>query len=237
MVPLAAVIGELTVSGEALKRQLALGHSSYTLINPHLGFVTFVGVHHVLPGGDSAKYFWMIMRPDANVADPNHWLQTATQQEKYDYVSETVLKLEPKFREIFDMTPVEGIRKTPHVWRDLELDEVPAGRVVILGDAAHAMTPFRGEGGYHSFIDGMNLAETITKLEKSVPFPMKTHDTTTIKAAISKFNEEMLRRGADSVRFSRASHEEAKKIPKERQPFAAPMKLLPDVEIKLQTVY
>lgn len=231
IVPLAAVVGELIVSGEAFKRQLALGHSAYTLVNPDLGFITFVGMHYVLPGGDSARYYWMIMRPDDTVGDPGHWLQRATQQEKHDYVSKTVLKLPPKFREIFDMTPVEGIRKTPHVWRDLELDIVPASRVIIIGDAAHAMTPFRGEGGYHTFIDAMNLAETLAMLEDSVPFPLKSHDTTTIKAAISEFNTEMLGRGAESVRFSRASYDEAKKIAKERQPFAMPAKVLPEVVI------
>lgn len=229
VVPLAAVVGELDLSGEQFRRQLALGHSAYTLINPDLGFITFVGMHYVYPDANSGKFYWMIMRADETVGEPDHWLQTATQQEKHDYVMNAVARLPPKVREIFDLTPVEGIRAQPHVWRDLELESVPASRVVIIGDAAHAMTPFRGEGGYHTFIDAMNLSETLAKINAEG----KTQDTAAVTAAIGAFNEEMLKRGVESVRYSRASYEEAKKTAKERQPFAYALKLLPERDIVL----
>lgn len=230
IVPLAAIVGQLTLSGEAFKRQLALGHSSYTLINPDLGFITFVGLHYVLPDAKSATYFWMLMRPDNDVGEADHWLQTATQQQKHDYVKKTVAKLEPKFREIFDLTPVEGIRQEPHVWRDLELDSLPAERVILLGDAAHAMTPFRGEGGYHTFLDAMKLGKAIGALDAAG----KANDTAALKATIAEYNAEMLERGVASVRFSRASYEEAKKKVKDRLPFAYAIQPLPETEIVLE---
>ena len=86
----------------------------------------------------------------------------------------------PNMREIFESTPAEGIRKQPHIWRDLELASLPAGRVVLVGDAAHAMTPFRGEGGYHAFIDSLNLAKILSRPDFDVkddwrrPHPRKT---------------------------------------------------------------
>lgn len=230
IVPLAAVVGEMTLSGDAFKRQLALGHSAYTLINPELGFITFVGMHYVFPDAASGRFYWMIMRPDTTVGDPNHWLQTASQQEKHDYVMKTVANLDPRFREIFDLTPVDGIRKNPHVWRDLELESVPASRVVIIGDAAHAMTPFRGEGGYHTFIDAMNLSEILAQLNADG----KTHDTAAVHAAVADFNAEMLERGLESVRSSRASYDEAKKTVKSRQPFAYALRPLPEVDIVIE---
>ncbi|KAK9419988.1 hypothetical protein SUNI508_14092 [Seiridium unicorne] len=44
----------------------------------------------------------------------------------------------------------------------------------------------------------------------------------------------MLKRGGDSVRFSRASYDEAKKTVKERQPFAYALKQLPEETIVLE---
>lgn len=55
-----------------------------------------------------------------------------------------------------------------------------------------------------------------------------------IKAAISEFNAKMLEIGVDSVRFSRASYKEAKKIAEDRQPFALPLQPLQDVEVVLE---
>ena len=127
----------------------------------------------------------------------DHWLQTATQQEKLDYVLKTASKMTPKFREIFEATPTEGVRKQPHIWRDLELEGLPTGRVVLVGDAAHAMTSFRGEGGYHAFIDSLDLAKILGR----PGFDVKSKDA--VKAAITEYNAEMLERRTDAVRNSR----------------------------------
>ena len=197
VVPLAAIVGELTLSGDEFKRQLELGHSAYVYVSPDLGFWNFCALHYVLPDGLSGRYYWMFMQPDARVAEPDHWLQTATQREKLDYVLKAVSKMPSKFREIFEATPTEGIRRQPHIWRDLELESLPAGRVILVGDAAHAMTPFRGEGGYHAFIDSLNLAKILSR----PGFDVKSKDA--VKAAITEYNAEMLERGADAVRNSR----------------------------------
>ena len=230
VVPLAAIVGQLTLSGDAFKRQLALGHSSYTLINPDLGFITFVGLHDVLPDGGSGRFFWMMMRPDITIADPGHWLQGASKQEKLNHVLKAAEKLPPKFREIFELTPAEGIKEETHIWRDLELPSLPAGRVVLMGDAAHAMTPFRGEGGYHTFLDALAFSKVLGRLNTDG----KIRDTEAVKAAVDEYNAEMLERGKKSVRFSRESYEEAKKRAENRQPFLAPMRPLAETDIVLE---
>lgn len=135
------------------------------------------------------------MQPDVDVEKPDHWLRTATQQEKLDHVLKLVSKMPPKFRELFELTPASGIKPEPHVWRDLELESLPTGRVVLLGDAAHTMTPFRGEGGYHSFIDSMNLSKKLSQLDGK--------DINAVKTAVSEYNAEMLERGGEAVRSSR----------------------------------
>ena len=216
-----AIVGELDISGEAFKRQLELGHSAYNLINPELGFIGFVGLHYVYPDGQSGRYFWMFMQPDHyNVTDAQHWLQTSSQQEKLEHVRKTAAGLPPKLREIFELTPTEGVRKEPHIWRDLELDDLPSSRVVLLGDAAHAMTPSRGEGAFHAFIDAMRLSTTLSRLQPNVK------DINAVKAAVTEYHTEMLKRGTAAVRASRSSYQEAKKRAETGEHFTSGMKPL-----------
>ncbi|KAK4199543.1 hypothetical protein QBC40DRAFT_281845 [Triangularia verruculosa] len=226
-VPLAAIIGEVTLHGDAFKRQLELGHSAYIYVAPDLGCWMFGGLHHALPDGVSGKHYWMLMKPDPTVANPNHWLQTATQQEKLDHALALVAKLPPKFREIYEKTPASGIKQESHIWRDLELESLPAGRVVLVGDAAHAMTPFRGEGGYHAFIDSMKLGKILGSVDGS--------DIDSIKKAVEEYNKEMLERGVESVRASRGEQSAQKTKSANAKVMSAGQEArpLPEVEIVL----
>ncbi|PKK43459.1 hypothetical protein CI102_11825 [Trichoderma harzianum] len=228
IIPLAAIVGELKLSGEAFKRQLQLSHGSYSLIDSEKGYLTFCSLHDVAPDGKSARYYWIMSRSDPTIADPDHWLHKATQQEKLDHAREVMSNREPKFREIFDLTPVEGVKKETHIWRDLELSSLPAGRVVLMGDAAHVMTPFRGEGGYNTFIDAMALAKILDRVDKED----KTHDIESIKASVNEYNAEMLERGVKSVQLSREWVDGSKVNSK--KPLLAPMKVIPFSEVPLE---
>ncbi|PYI02348.1 FAD/NAD(P)-binding domain-containing protein [Aspergillus sclerotiicarbonarius CBS 121057] len=227
LVPLAAIVGEVDLSGEAFKRQLALGHSAYIFVSPDIGFWNFGGLHHAYPDGRSGRHYWMFMESDPHIADPEHWLQNATQEEKLDYVLKKVAKMPPKFREVFEATPASGIKKEPHIWRDLELEKVPAGRVILMGDAAHAMTPFRGEGGYHTFIDAMQLSKVLGKVDGK--------DIQVLKTAVAEYNAEMLERGVEAVRNSR-TEQAAGKSEERKSKGVSPATLpkpLPEAEIVL----
>ncbi|KAI4169133.1 MAG: hypothetical protein LQ348_007346 [Seirophora lacunosa] len=202
LVPLAAIVGEVTLSGSEFTRQLALGHSAYIFASPNLGFFSFAGLHHVLPDGLSGRHYWMFMQPDPAVASPDHWLRTATQAEKLAHVQCAVAAMPAKFQEIFTLTPPEGIKKEPHIWQDLELASLPAARVVLVGDAAHAMTPFRGEGGYHTLIDALKLSKILGELD-STGGGGGGDDIVAVKAAVEAYNAEMLQRGGEAVRSSR----------------------------------
>ncbi|KAH7322433.1 hypothetical protein B0I35DRAFT_349727 [Stachybotrys elegans] len=230
LVPLAAIVGEVALEGDAFKRQLELGHSAYVYMSPTLGFANFNGLHEVNPDGVSAKYYWMLMQPDASVEDSEHWLQKATQQEKLDHVLKLASKLPARFRELFELTPASGIKTETHIWRDLELESLPAGRVVLLGDSAHAMTPFRGEGGYHSFIDAMKLSEKLVGLDSK--------DIDAINAAVAEYNSEMLERGAEAVRNSRNENSDKRTRDTKTKLTTANqlVRPLPEVEIDLKAV-
>ncbi|KIL88414.1 fad binding domain protein [Fusarium avenaceum] len=230
VVPLKAIVGEVTLCGEDFEHQLTLGHSAYNLINPELGFIAFIGLHHAFPDGKSGRYYWMFMQPDPNdVSHPNHWLQTSTPQEKLEYVRKATVGLDPQLSKIFHLTPVEGVRKEPHVWRDLQLDSLPSGRVVWLGDAAHAMTPSRGEGAFHAFVDAMKLSQTLGRLERDG----NAHDINIVRLAVEKYHAEILKRGGAAVRASRSSYEDAKKRAESGTLFVPGMKALPEETISL----
>lgn len=225
VVPLSAIVGEVTLSGEAFKRQLALGFSAYNLINPELGFIGFVGLHQALPDGVSGRFYWMFMQPDSDIAKPDHWLHSSSQQEKLDHVLKAVAPLAPEFKEIFELTPSDGVRQNLHVWKDLELESLPAGRVILVGDSAHAMTPSGGVGAFHTLIDAMKLTGTLAKLNATG----KIHDIAAVKAAVAEYNGEMLARGTAAVRTSRASYEEAKRRTEKGEHFIAGLQPLPVV--------
>ncbi|KAL9033109.1 MAG: hypothetical protein Q9180_006128 [Flavoplaca navasiana] len=231
VVPLATVVGQLELSGEAFRRQLALGHSGYMLIRPDLGFIGFAGLHYVHPDGLSARYYWNFMQVDPSIADPDHWLKTASQQEKLDFVLGSIQGLSPKFREIFEMTKAEHIKQETHVWRDLELESLglPEGRVILMGDAAHAMTPFRGEGGYHTMIDMFILSEALGELHSTGRFK----DIVAVQQAAAGYNRDMLKRAGRAVRDSRNLHADAQRFGPDGKPLVLEIVPLPDVEIVL----
>ncbi|KAL5402960.1 hypothetical protein PMIN06_003017 [Paraphaeosphaeria minitans] len=225
VVPLMAIVGELDLTGDAFKRQLELGHCAYNLINPELGFIGFVGVHYVFPDGNGGRLYWMFMQPDTadiDITDATHWLQTSSAQEKLDHVKKTAAGLSPRLREIFELTPVEGVRKEPHIWRDLELESLPTGRVALLGDAAHAMTPSRGEGAFQAFIDAMKLSKMLAKLSTEDRFK----DINAVQAGVAEYHSEMLQRGTAAVRRSRSSYQDAKKRSETGEHFTSGMKPL-----------
>lgn len=204
VLPIATIIGEATLSGDAFKRQLELGHSAYIVKGPDEKFFAFCGLHYALADGNSGRYYWHFTQPDANVGDPDHWLRKASQQEKLDHVRDLAqAKLPPKLFEIFELSKAEDVEAKPHIWRDIELapNSVPAGPILLLGDAAHAMMPFRGEGGHHAFLDALRASELLLKLRDCEG---GCHNTDYLKLAVEQYNHEMLTRGLDAVKRSKS---------------------------------
>ncbi|KUM65543.1 hypothetical protein ACN42_g1533 [Penicillium freii] len=166
------------------------------------------------------------MQP-SDVSDPNHWLQTASPQEKRDRVLKAIGGMPAELREIFEQTPVEGIHPESHVWRDIELDSLPFDRVILVGDAAHAMTPFRGEGGYHTLIDTLLLGNIFSDMNTGAKFK----DPAAVREIIACYNQEMLQRGRKAVQDSRNPWK--CRVSWAGKPLVVEMVPLSDLEIKL----
>ncbi|KAF3024209.1 hypothetical protein E8E14_010572 [Neopestalotiopsis sp. 37M] len=148
IVPTATIIGDVRLSGAAMERQLSLGHSCY-IASPGASSRTFVGLQQVAPDGQSGDFYWFHMEDDAGVGAPGHWLRTASRRDKLAYVKEALLarSFHPQLREVVEMTTADGIRDDEFVFRDSEIiSKLPRGRIALLGDACHPMTPFTERG-------------------------------------------------------------------------------------------
>lgn len=137
----------MTLSGSDFENELRLGHSSRSNFfsepsDPSLPTVhMFSALKRVLADGRSGEYYWFAMWFDDTVGDPNHWTNTASQDDLHDFVVRTTRSTPPEFRNIVDLTPVSTLRGNPFPQRALALPDLPTGRVTLLGDAAHCMPP------------------------------------------------------------------------------------------------
>ncbi|CAI7572840.1 unnamed protein product [Penicillium manginii] len=84
-------------------------------------------------------------------------------------------------------------------WECLEWDNQD-GRVTLAGDAAHAMTMYRGEAANHGLLDAYHLSEAIEKIYGG---------SSLASDAINEFETEMRERTSRAVRLSRQACRDA----------------------------
>jgi salicylate hydroxylase len=71
-----------------------------------------------------------------------------------------------------------------------------AGAVTLMGDAAHPMSPFKGQGANQALLDALSLARNITMACSTVS---TWRDAGIRKSALTQFEQEMLKRSAAKV--------------------------------------
>ena len=98
--------------------------------------------------------------------------------------------------QILAETPESLITGYPVYHRDLLTAEtLPANsRVTLIGDAAHPMSPFKGQGANQALLDALSLAREIYKADDAT--------AGSVKRALREFEAEMIARSAVKVKAS-----------------------------------
>ena len=99
-----------------------------------------IGLVSVSEDKATAHYYWAINWLDPEAGDPDFWALKAPPADRLAFVLKTIEGVDERFASVIKATKVEDMA-APLAFRDLVPMEIPRGRVSLLGDAAHPMTP------------------------------------------------------------------------------------------------
>ncbi|KAK6079469.1 early conidial development-2 [Seiridium cupressi] len=193
----AFISAELELGGEVMRQQLQLGHSMYRADyrdedGNRLWF--FLSANGMAPDGKSGKFYGHLMWEDEAATKDNFWVHSATKDQLRECLIQKTASLPPRYKAAIDHATAMNMWAPPLRHSTLVMRSMPAGRITLLGDAAHAMTPFRGEGGCNAMQDALQLARALRTINK----PDKEH----IASVLGPYQEKMLERGSEAARLS-----------------------------------
>ncbi|KAI8634039.1 hypothetical protein F5Y19DRAFT_470203 [Xylariaceae sp. FL1651] len=196
--PISTIIGEVTLTGEALARQLEIAHSVALLgVMPQDHYsIMLQGLVNVHPDGESADYFWILSWHDPVAQHTGRSLiNELDAAQRLDFARRYTAHMGPHLTTLIRHTAPEGLRLGAWVPRDGIIDSIPVGRATLLGDAAHPTSPFRGEGGVNAIRDALNLGQLLAGLNSA--------DREPVLEAVKAYQDEMVPRGVSVVRGAR----------------------------------
>ncbi|KAM7199949.1 hypothetical protein V8F33_004123 [Rhypophila sp. PSN 637] len=212
-VPIASIVGEVELHGEDMIRQLEIAHSGAVIVHPSDDpeeyVMNFVGLNEVRPDAKSALFYWLVYfhigEDQAPISRARYKEACKSPETFLELAMEKTKRFHPAFRNVIERTKVQGIKFPPLVLRDLVLkaEDITPGRVTLLGDAAHCMVPFRGEGGIRAMEDALSLAGYIERIVKGGE---------DIQEVMTEYKGTLLDRGAKSVTESRQAFEHISKV-------------------------
>lgn len=149
--PLGSLVGEVEMSGDEFAHQLCLAHSGYVVMNSTLASddqsAIFSALNRVSDDGKTGYYYFILLWVDKQAPlttdeDPT-WTVGASQEQLAAFAHEKTKSYPDHLRKLVDKVPVDGYRSPGFQLQgvQLEVDQLPAGRVIVIGDAAHSMTP------------------------------------------------------------------------------------------------
>ncbi|KAI2781454.1 putative monooxygenase [Daldinia loculata] len=198
--------GEIILSGRDMEEQLQIGCSCYLVdasLTGEAPSFLFVGLSEAFPDGKSGKYFFNLFWRDDEATKKDFWTYSASSEKLYETALEKTKHLPAKFRSIVEKTGPEGMKNPPlHIYTlTMDPELLPKGRITLLGDAAHCMPSFRGEGGFHALLDALKLGKILAQL--------RANNTDEIKRVLGDYQDEMIERGSKAAEWSTTAFDEA----------------------------
>ncbi|KAI1648214.1 putative monooxygenase [Daldinia loculata] len=198
--------GEIILSGRDMEEQLQIGCSCYLVdasLTDEAPSFLFVGLSEAFPDGKSGKYFFNLFWRDDEATKKDFWTYSASSEKLYETALEKTKHLPAKFRSIVEKTGPEGMKNPPlHIYTlTMDPELLPKGRITLLGDAAHCMPSFRGEGGFHALLDALKLGKILAQL--------RANNTDEIKRVLGDYQDEMIERGSKAAEWSTTAFDEA----------------------------
>lgn len=139
-----------------------------------------------------------------NPEEEAEWLSKASQEELYNKAAELTKEWPEMLRDVIHHTGPAGMFTPPiRFFEFVPPGTLPGKLVTLLGDAAHAMIPFRGGGANTAIRDACELAELIIQA---------CQEDRTLDSVVRPYEDVMLPRGRDTVLASRAAGESLEKM-------------------------
>jgi len=139
----ATINGITKLTGDNFAEQLSLGHSSYIVYfkRDKQQYMLFIGLDSVSEDGKTGSYYWDLIWPCEDGDRDDHWALNGKQKDLLAHTKEVIKKLKPEFRKVVEMTPEHLILVPGLRFHILLMEELPASRVTLLGDAARTYFP------------------------------------------------------------------------------------------------
>ncbi|ERF77223.1 hypothetical protein EPUS_05792 [Endocarpon pusillum Z07020] len=144
-----------------------------------------------MPDGQDHPETWLFHLAMAWLGDPEHSL---SYEERLAIIKERAQGMGEPARSAFTWIPEDTLVHKADIsyWITQPWDN-RGGRVTLVGDAAHPMPPYRGQGLNHCICDSSHLLDGLELVRAN---------KATIKDAITAYDEELVPRGRDEVKCS-----------------------------------
>jgi len=156
-----------------------------------------IGLRSIQPDRSFANYYYALCFYSKNPEVDSVWAQTASKQELYDKAVKITKDMPSLLKNIIEYTGVDNIMTLPIKFLEFAPPEqIPTGRVTLLGDSAHSMIPFCIAGANSAIQDACDLGRILGR--------KYTEDGSDLRLALREYEKLMLPRGRKNVLQSRA---------------------------------
>lgn len=146
--PIGSLVGEIELEGRDFEHQLELGHSAYIVLTENKNRCSiFAALNKVSEDGKKGYFYfilhWLDQAATESTDQNPYWTVNATKEELMAFAKREVESVPERLRVLVDRVPVDGYKKPGIVLQGVQLtsDILPAKRIMVIGDAAHSMSP------------------------------------------------------------------------------------------------